>query len=150
MGRSEWGTMTHLWSKTPEAVTTDPTLTRSAIRVYQYIDLRAGARGSWWGTQEDIAEALGVTTRTVRRAIVQLAGAEYLRTERTIDHRTALRYYVAARVNSVRSERTSADSDGRSERTPVSGRTSINKDHAIEKRYRSDPFEHVVRRSFDG
>ncbi len=102
-----------LWAKTPEAMTLDPTLTNSARRLYAYLDLRAGQRGYWYGTQAEITLDLGISARTIRRATRLLEAGEYIRTLRTIEHRTALKYFITERPPPP-------DSDVRSPRTPMS------------------------------
>ena len=83
-----------LWAKTPEAVILDPTLTGSALRFYQYLDIRAGRRGHWQGTQAEIARDLDISTMTMRRSLRSLEAGGYVITLRTIEHRTALKYFI--------------------------------------------------------
>ena len=124
--------MAHLWSKTPESVTTDPRLTRTAHRLYQYLDLRAGQRGSWWGPQHEIARELGIHERTVRKALAQLLAGGYIRVERTIEHRTQNIYLVAARASQTGPHGPVGEArTGRSlARRPLSGSTDHATDHA--------------------
>jgi hypothetical protein len=148
----------HLWAKTPWALITDPHLTPSARRVYDYLDVRAGRRGWWYGMQEEIKDALSIDVRTVRRAVKLLREQGYIETLRTIEHRTALRYFMLARLDPDRAEvanppavaqpatsRTAvrADSNVRSDRAPVSAPRArqtplpVPTDHATEERLRS-------------
>ncbi len=84
-----------LWAKAPAALILDPDLSLAAIRIYLWLDLRAGKRGYWYGTQPEIASALSLTDRTVRRAIGSLE-PRYVMTDRERE-KGMLRYAITAR-----------------------------------------------------
>jgi len=155
--------LAHLWSKTPESVTTDPRLTRTAHRLYQYLDLRAGQRGSWWGPQHEIARELGIHERTVRKALAQLLAGGYIRVERTIEHRTQNIYLVAARASQTGPHGPVGEArTGRSERPARAGRSRGDlyldpqitpqitpQARAQARAPQADPYRHLVRRFFE-
>lgn len=55
-------------------------LTASALRLYLYLDERAGTKGAWYDTQTALAEALHCSTRTIRRATAELVRATLITT----------------------------------------------------------------------
>ena len=89
-----------LWAKTPQRFVTDPTLGKSARRLYVYLDLRAGERAWFYaeGGQREIAEDTGMSVATIRRATRELEAGGYISTLRTIELRTALKYFVLFRL----------------------------------------------------
>lgn len=56
-------------------------LTASALRLYLYLDERAGQRGSWYDSMQTIATAIKCSKRTVIRATVELRRAGLIHTE---------------------------------------------------------------------
>lgn len=123
-----------LWAKAPANLITDPDVSATAKIVYLYVDLKAGKRGHWYGTQQEIAEAVGVTPRTVHTAITQLADRGYLSADRKGQVRGTNRYEVAARIGSRdpiwnqsdrKSPSTRSEARIRSEKThPINHRSS--------------------------
>ena len=86
------------WAKVPIDLLQHPGVTLADVQVYVHIDYAAGKRGYWDGTQREIAEATGVTDRTVRTAITRLEQFDYITTQRLgFANRTVLRYWVLAR-----------------------------------------------------
>lgn len=119
------------WAKAPIGLITDGSLTLAAIRVYLWIDVKAGSRGWWVGRQSDIAAGVGVTERSVHRALCLLG--RYLDTDRARKHGMT-RYLIRARQTGSAlpllepdfevSDRTPASGvTGTSDRTPASGYT---------------------------
>ena len=84
-----------LWAKVPESVIRDATLSSTAFRLYAFIDLRAGKRGHWYGTQKHIAEQLGISERWLRSATAELVAGGYIEAKR--EYRRIL-YVVRART----------------------------------------------------
>ena len=90
-----------LWAKAPANLILDPTLTLADLRVYLYLDLRAGRRGWWWGTQREISERLSVTSRSVSRAVAKLRARGYISTRQTENLDGTIAYAVHARTGST-------------------------------------------------
>jgi hypothetical protein len=85
-----------LWAKAPAALITDTSLTPTAVRVFLWLDLRAGKRGTWYGQQREIADSIGSSERAVRGAIAQLS-RQYIETDYD-GRRRATTYRIKARV----------------------------------------------------
>lgn len=89
--------MDELWAKAPANLIHDSGLTASDLRVYLYLDLRAGKRGWWHGTQEEIAVALAVSPRAVQSAVAKLRDRGYVTSERRGRANGTTLYALAAR-----------------------------------------------------
>ncbi len=121
-----------LWAKAPASLITDPELTDTAVRAYLYIDLRAGRRGYWYGTQAEIAEDISAGHRTVKRAIAQLRDRGLIQTDRTGRERGVLLYRVAARMGHQRPISQQADGPFTAPRRATDGPSA--KKHPINHR----------------
>lgn len=91
-----------LWAKAPAGLITDPDITATAKIVYLWIDLRAGKRGYWYGTRQEIADAVGVSVRAVSRATGQLRDRGYLVASREGKRDGVTTYSVPARTGHQR------------------------------------------------
>ena len=88
-----------LWAKAPANLITDCTLTVSALRVYLWLDLRAGQRGFWYGAQREIQDALSLSRRAVVSATAQLRECGYITTDRKGQTDGVTTYRIAARLS---------------------------------------------------
>lgn len=83
------------WAKVPLSLLDERGVTLADVRVYAYINFRAGKRQWWYGRQQEIAEATGIVDRTVRRSIDSLRAWGFIGTERLgADQGTCLLYTV--------------------------------------------------------
>jgi hypothetical protein len=60
------------WAAVPNWVVRDPDIDRTTKMVYLVLSSHAGARKVCWPSQTTIAETIGVSTRTVKRALSDL------------------------------------------------------------------------------
>lgn len=86
--------MTRYFAQVPTSVR-NAGLTASALRLYLYLDERAGKRGAWYDTHRALAEALHCSRRTIVRAVDELRDAHLLTTESRPDQ--VLAYFVTHR-----------------------------------------------------
>jgi len=109
--------MTTFYAQVPESMLADETLTFACHRVYQHLDLKAGKRGFWFadGGQPEIAAALHMGLRSVKRAVGLLRAGGYIKTERFGPAvSTVLLYHVVHREEQLHAHVRSAI-DARSE-----------------------------------
>lgn len=59
----------HYYAQVPEALILDAGVSAAELRVYAWLDRRAGASGRWHTSRRGIGRALGLDDRTVRRAV---------------------------------------------------------------------------------
>ena len=87
------------WAKVPISLITDPGVKNgSALKVFLWLDFKAGKRGWWRTDQRAIADALEIAPATAKRAVQQLRDAGYIETERTGPRQgTVLVYYILSR-----------------------------------------------------
>ena len=87
------------WAKVPISLITDPGVKNgSALKVFLWLDFKAGKRGWWRTDQRAIADALEIAPATAKRAVQQLRDAGYIETERTGPREgTVLVYYILSR-----------------------------------------------------
>lgn len=87
------------WAKVPISLITDPGVKNgSALKVFLWLDFKAGKRGWWRTDQRAIADALEIAPATAKRAVQQLRDAGYIETERTGPRSgTVLVYYILSR-----------------------------------------------------
>jgi len=112
------------WSKVPVSLVDAPNMTLSALRLYLLLDEKVGKRGWWYGGQQELADELGVSVRTVRDCTETLNG--YVAVERLgAEHGTRLKYLVLARTLVVEAESDRQDSAARtiSDRHPTAAPT---------------------------
>jgi hypothetical protein len=62
----------HYYAQLPEPLIDDPDVTVAELRVYGWLDRRAGARGWWHCSQREIASALGLARRATDIAVRKL------------------------------------------------------------------------------
>jgi len=86
------------YAQLPDDVLYDTTLSASARLLYAILDRRAGERGWFYDSQEDLASAAGLSVRTVRSALAQLIARGLVSTERHVPDRHVTTYLVAARI----------------------------------------------------
>ena len=88
------------WAKVPISLITDPGVKNgSALKVFLWLDFKAGKRGWWRTDQRAIADALEIAPATAKRAVQQLRDAGYIETERTGPREgTVLVYYILSRT----------------------------------------------------
>lgn len=70
----------------------------NAVALYAYLDLRAGKRGFWWGTQKEIGEAIRMSVASVQRATKTLLIAGEITSVRHAHRRRELEYTITRRV----------------------------------------------------
>jgi len=71
---------THQWGKvTEKAFTTRLDTTGNAVRVYGVLACKAGRTRRAWMSQTTVAERLGISSKTVRRAIKRLIAADLIK-----------------------------------------------------------------------
>ena len=80
------------FSMAPAAVLSDPALSDLAVRVYLWLDYRAGSSGECRTLHSTIAADLGKSERTVKRAVAELRKSGWVRVKRT--RRGAAKYVV--------------------------------------------------------
>ena len=90
--------MGELWAKTPASLIFDATWTLTDVRVYLYLDFRAGSRGWYRTSQPVIAEDLGIGLRSVEKAVPRLRDAGLLTTQRKGNRAGEITYGIVARV----------------------------------------------------
>jgi biotin operon repressor len=71
--------------------------TAATITVYIHLDLIAGRRGYWYCAQAEIAEATGLSRRSVERAIPWLRERGFITTTRQRHERDVYRYDICSR-----------------------------------------------------
>jgi predicted transcriptional regulator len=70
------------FSTVPHALICDPDMSAWAVRVYAYLDMRAGKNDNSWPGIEKIAEEMGASESTIRRALKDLVEANWIMRER--------------------------------------------------------------------
>ena len=71
-------------STVPHAMILDPDISAWAVRVYAYLDMRAGDKDSAFPGTETMANDMGVSIATVKRAIAELREKNWIKRVRRL------------------------------------------------------------------
>ena len=102
----------HLWANTSLAVLYDPVVLSLGRDIFDHLIERAGPRDYYVASQPEIASALGIVDRTVRKWTGILEKRGYIRRLRTAEHSTKYKYFILARPDPDRGQAGSTEDPG--------------------------------------